>query len=75
MAKNVRYQFVLLYTIGPVALAAAAEDVTEALIAGALPVGEDAGLRILRYPLSETAAAHKAVEDGAVGKVIVDVTE
>ena len=44
MSVNARYQFLLLYTIGDEALAAAAEDVTEALHDGVLPVGEDAGL-------------------------------
>ena len=26
------------------------------------------------YPLADAAAAHAAVEDGAVGKVLIDVT-
>ena len=39
---NVRFQFVLLYTVGDRALAAAAEDVTEAVRAGALDIGEEA---------------------------------
>ncbi len=73
MSKNTRYQFVLLYTIGAEALRNAVEDVTEALIAGALPVGRDAGLPLMRFPLAETAAAHQAVQDGAVGKVLIDV--
>ena len=38
-AKNARWQGLLLYTVGPEALAAAAEDITAALEAGALPVG------------------------------------
>ncbi|WP_353649386.1 NADPH:quinone reductase [Nakamurella sp. A5-74] len=73
MVKNVRYQFVLLYTVGGPALAAAAEDITRAVEAGALPVGEEHGLPLHRYPLADTAAAHQAVEDGAVGKVLIDV--
>lgn len=73
MGKNVRYQFVLLYTVGDAALAAAAEDITRAVEAGALPVGEEAGLPLHRYALADTAAAHQAVEDGAVGKVLIDV--
>jgi NADPH2:quinone reductase len=75
MSKNIRYQFVLLYTMGEPALRAAAEDVTEALIAGALPVGEAAGLPLHRFPLGETAAAHQAVQDAVVGKVLIDVPE
>lgn len=73
MGINARYQFLLLYTIGDVALAAAAEDVTAALRDGVLPVGEEAGLPLLRFPLEETAAAHDAVQGDAVGKVLIDV--
>ena len=73
MIKNVRYQFVLLYTVGEAALRAAVEDITLALADGALPVGEDAGLPLHRYPLASTADAHQAVQDGAVGKVLIDV--
>ncbi len=73
MIKNVRYQFVLLYTAGDAALAAALEDITVALVDGALPVGEDAGLPLHRFPLANTADAHQAVQDGAVGKVLIDV--
>jgi NADPH2:quinone reductase len=72
-ALNVRYQFLLLYTVGAEALSAAAEDITAALADGALPVGEAAGLPLTRFPLAETAAAHDAVESGVVGKVLIDV--
>jgi NADPH2:quinone reductase len=74
MVKNIRYQFVMLYTVGELALTQAVADVTRALTDGALPVGEDAGLPLHRFALADTAAAHQAVEDGAVGKVLVDVT-
>jgi NADPH2:quinone reductase len=73
MIRNVRYQFVLLYSVGDAALAAAVEDITRALGDGALPVGEDAGLPLHRFPLANTADAHQAVQDGAVGKVLIDV--
>src|SRR5687768_1295383 len=73
MIKNLRYQFVLLYTVGDAALTAAVEDITVALEEGALPVGEDAGLPLHRFRLAETAEAHQAAEDGAVGKVLIDV--
>lgn len=72
-ALNVRYQFVLLYTVGAEALAAAAVDITAALSDGALGVGEAAGLPLTRFPLADTAAAHDAVESGVVGKVLIDV--
>jgi NADPH2:quinone reductase len=73
MIKNLRYQFVLLYSVGDAALAAAVEDITLALGDEALAVGEDAGLPLHRFPLANTAAAHQAVQDGAVGKVLIDV--
>ncbi|WES63973.1 NADPH:quinone reductase [Microbacter sp. GSS18] len=72
-AKNVRVQGLLLYTIGDAALEAAAADVAAAVADGALPVGEDAGLPLHWYPLAETAAAHDAVQSGAVGKVLIRV--
>jgi NADPH2:quinone reductase len=74
MSVNARYQFLLLYTIGDEALAAAAEDVTAALRDGVLPVGEDAGLPLVRFALEDTAAAHDAVEQDTVGKVLIDVS-
>jgi NADPH2:quinone reductase len=74
MIKNVRYQFVLLYTVGEAALEAGAADITLALEDGALPIGEDAGLPLHRFPLANTADAHQAVQDGAVGKVLIDVS-
>jgi NADPH2:quinone reductase len=73
MVKNLRYQFVLLYTAGELALSHAVADVTRALTDGALPVGEDVGLPLHRFALADAAAAHQAVEDGAVGKVLIDV--
>jgi NADPH2:quinone reductase len=73
MIKNLRYQFVLLYTVGDAALTAAVEDITSALTDEALPVGDDAGLPLHRFPLANTADAHRAVEDSAVGKVLIDI--
>jgi NADPH:quinone reductase len=75
MIKNLRYQFVLLYTVGDLALRAAVEDITLALEDNALPVGEDVGLPLHRFSLANTAEAHQAVQDGAVGKVLIDVTQ
>ena len=74
-AKNVRWQGLLLYTVGAEPLRSAAEDITAALRDGALPVGEDAGLPLTWFPLDQTAAAHDAVEQGAVGKVLVRVSQ
>lgn len=74
-AKNVRFQGLLMYTVGDNALHAAAEDITQALRDGALPVGEQAGLPLVWFPLEETAAAHDAVEAGATGKVLIRVAD
>ncbi|HET9349305.1 MAG TPA: NADPH:quinone reductase [Arthrobacter sp.] len=71
---NIRYQFVLLYTVGMEAVHAAAEDINAALADGALPVGEAAGLPLHRFDLTDTAEAHAAVEAGIVGKVLIDVS-
>ncbi|MCO8276695.1 NADPH:quinone reductase [Actinoplanes sp. TRM 88003] len=73
MMLNTRFQFLVLYTVGQEALTAAAEDVAAAVADGALPVGEEHGLPLTRFPLAGTADAHRAVEDGTVGKVLVDV--
>ena len=74
-AKNLRLQGVLLYTLDPDLLSAAAADVTAAVEAGALRVGEHAGLPLHHYPLDQVSDAHAAVEGGAVGKVLIDVAD
>ncbi|KDA05573.1 NADPH:quinone reductase [Microbacterium sp. CH12i] len=73
-AKNARWQGLLLYTVGTEALAAAAEDITAALKDNALPVGAEAGLPLTWYPLEDTAAAHDAVQQGTIGKVLIRVS-
>jgi NADPH2:quinone reductase len=74
MGSNARWQFVLVYTEPERAKAIAVEDVNAAVLDGAVRVGEDAGLPLHVHPLAETAQAQRAVEEGAVGKVLVDVT-
>ena len=74
-AKNVRWQGVLIYTVGTKAVQAAVEDITAALRDGALPVGGSAGLPLTWFPLEETAAAHDAVENGTTGKILIRVAE
>jgi NADPH2:quinone reductase len=64
----------LLHTLDPGHLAAAVQDVTAAIAAGTLRVGEGVGLPLHHYPLAKTAAAHDAVEGGAIGKVLIDIT-
>jgi NADPH2:quinone reductase len=74
MMKNVSLDFVLTYTTLPEEKANAVAAVAEAVNAGAFRVGEDAGLPILRFPLDRIAEAHEAVENHAVGKVVIEVT-
>jgi NADPH2:quinone reductase len=74
MAPNARWQFVLVYTEPRRAKELGVEDVNAAVLDGAVRVGTEAGLPLHVFPLAETAAAHQAVQDGAVGKVLIDVT-
>ncbi len=73
MVTNARWQFVLLYTAPEEAKTLATQDISDALVDGAIRVGTQAGLPLHHYPLEQTAQAHAAVEDGAVGKVLIDL--
>jgi len=73
LADNICYQFVLVYTMPAPAKERAIHDITTALEAGVLRVGEGAGLPLHHFPLERTADAHAAVENDAVGKVLIDV--
>ncbi len=75
MAPNARWQFVLLYTAPRQAKAYAVEDVSAAVLDGAVDVGADAGLPVHHFPLDRAADAHAAVEDGAIGKVLIDIRD
>ena len=68
MVPNVTLRFVLVYTISERALKVAVAGVREALAANALTT-----LPLHRFPLERTAEAHDAVEQGALGKVVIDV--
>jgi NADPH2:quinone reductase len=68
-----QWHFVLLYTLPVAAKAAAIEDVRAAVAAGAVRVGDEVGLPLHRFPLEQTGAAHAAVADGAVGKVLITI--
>jgi NADPH2:quinone reductase len=68
MTGNVTLRFVLVYNLTPAMLEHAVSDVTSALREGALrPLPEH------RFALDDIAAAHDAVERGAVGKVLVEI--
>ena len=68
MAPNLVLRFVLVYTIPRAALRAAVDGVSQAMAVGALTT-----LPVHRFALEDTAAAHDAVEGGAVGKVVIDM--
>jgi NADPH:quinone reductase len=73
MTKNIRFQFILTYTTTAEQKQNGVTGVADAIADGAFAVGADAGLPITRFPLADTAQAHRAVEEGAIGKVLVDV--
>jgi NADPH2:quinone reductase len=68
---NARWQGVLVYTVPAAAKRQAIADISAALTAGALRVGVEAGLPLLRFPLDRAADAHAAVEKHTVGKVLI----
>jgi NADPH2:quinone reductase len=73
MIKNARWQFVLLYNVRRAAKEQALTDITAGLRQGAIRVGDSAGIPLHHFPLEQTPQAHKAVEDGVTGKVLIDV--
>jgi NADPH2:quinone reductase len=73
MKLNARIQFVYLYTVPRAAKELAIEDITRAIEDGALSAGAHRGLPLIRFSLDDTSHAHRAVEDGAIGKVLIDV--
>lgn len=68
MMRNLVLRFMLLYSVPEQALRRATTDITAVLTSGGLTP-----LPSHRFTLDETAAAHDAVEAGAVGKVLIDV--
>lgn len=74
MVPNVRWQFVLVYNAPDDWRARALDDVAAAVLDQAVRVGDEAGLPLHHYSLERAAEAHAAVENGAVGKVLIDVS-
>ena len=74
MVPNVRWQFVLVYNAPDAWRANAIADVGAAVLDGAVNVGDEAGLPLHHYSLDQAAEAHAAVENAAVGKVLIDVS-
>ena len=68
MVKNGAVRFVLVYTMPDSAKRRAVEDITAALGDGAL-----SALPAVRFPLQQIEAAHDAVRDHAVGKVLIEI--
>jgi NADPH2:quinone reductase len=75
MGPNARWQFVLVYTEPNSAKGAAIEDINAAVADRGVKIGPLAGLPVHHFPLAEAAKAHAAVEQGAVGKVVIDVAD
>jgi NADPH2:quinone reductase len=69
MRANIDLRFVLVYTMGQDAIRRAVDHVSGAVADGALTT-----LPLRRFDLDRIADAHDAVEQGAVGKVVVDIT-
>jgi NADPH2:quinone reductase len=74
MFGNVRWQAVMIYTVPTAAKDHAVAGVSAAVADGALQVGEQAGLPLHHFPVERVADAHAAVEQGAVGKVLIELT-
>lgn len=68
MVANLVLRFVLLYGVPHAALAAAVRGVQDAVADGALPE-----LPYHRFPLEQVAQAQDLVEQGAFGKVLLEV--
>jgi NADPH2:quinone reductase len=75
MTTNARWQFVLVYGVVGRPKTYAIEDVSAAALDGRIGVGQEHGLPLHHFPLERTGEAHDAVEQGTVGKVLIDVAE
>ena len=69
-ASNITVRFVLVYDMPEAAKQAAVHDITRLLEGGKLRHFPG-----LRFPLESVQEAHRAVEGGAIGKVVLEVAE
>ncbi|MCR6488745.1 NADPH:quinone reductase [Amycolatopsis sp. OK19-0408] len=75
IGRNLRFQFVMVMTMPAADKDRASADVSRAAAEGAIAAGEEVGLPLHRFPLERTGDAQDAVQNGVVGKVLVDVSE
>ncbi len=68
MTGNVTLRFMMIYSVPAGGLRVAVEEVTSIVASGEL-----SELPATRFGLDQIADAHRAVEDGAVGKVLIDI--
>lgn len=73
MMISARWQFILVYTMPAETKATAVEGVRAAVAAGAIRIGDEAGLPLHHFDLEQTGEAHAAVAAGAVGKVLITI--
>jgi NADPH2:quinone reductase len=73
LTANLRWQGVYVYTVPLAAKDHAVTDVAAAVAAGALRVGEQAGLPLHQFPLEQIADAHTSLERGIVGKILLTI--
>jgi len=71
LGPNARWQFVSVYTAPHEAKEQALHAVSAALASGAITIC----LPLHHFPLADAAKAHVAVQNSAVGKVLIDVTD
>lgn len=73
MWLNASVGFVIIYTLRDAHLDAAAAAITAALAEGAIGIGEEHGMPVHTFSLSDIAKAHEAVESSIVGKVQLEI--
>jgi NADPH2:quinone reductase len=74
MTRTVTWHFVLLYSMTDAVLDNAVASIEKALAARVIDVGEARGLPIHHYRLERIAEAHRAVESGIIGKVLLELS-